>query len=233
MVQGPWAPGSEEGGSCGPEQSLREEAAGTRTPCSGVVKPLPLITLNTSHSPTSEPGQPDTPGMRSRSLGRALACPARSEHSRKQPQGPRAWAGGDPGVQASPTSAAFSRGTGGGDVISSSCFTCPSSLLPPSASHPSKAVTCTGKREEPLWRWARHLFQGTLGFQRLWKGWLFFGGGRSRPSPICLCNWFPSSRRWLPPPSPEMSGRRLPVSYTGAPHSLGAPSPRVRRWRCC
>ncbi|CAO2632858.1 hypothetical protein LEMLEM_LOCUS21960, partial [Lemmus lemmus] len=45
--------------------------------------------------------------------------------------------------------------------------------------------------------------------------------------------WPARHSRWLPPPSPEMSGRRLPVSYTGAPQSLGAPSPRVRRWRCC
>lgn len=222
MVQGPWAPGSEEGGSCGPEQSLREEAAGTRTPCSGVVKPLPLITLNTSHSPTSEPGQPDTPGMRSRSLGRALACPARSEHSRKQPQGPRAWAGGDPGVQASPTSAAFSRGTGGGDVISSSCFTCPSSLLPPSASHPSKAVTCTGKREEPLWRWARHLFQGTLGFQRLWKGWLFLGGGgRALPPSAYVTGFLPPAGGCPLPPLRCQGGDYL--YPTQGPHTAWGP----------
>lgn len=167
--------------------------------------------------------------MRSRSLGRALACPARSEHSRKQPQGPRAWVGGDPGVQASSTPAAFSRGTGGGDVISSSCLTCPSSL-PPSASHPSKAVTCTGEGGRPLEVGGA----STPGYPRLSKTlerYLFME--RLHPSPYRLCNWFPSSHRWLPPPSPEMSGRRLPVSYTGAPHSLGAPSPRVRRWRCC
>lgn len=93
--------------------------------------------------------------------------------------------------------------------------------------------SCHLHREEggALRRWAGTLLQGTLGFQRLWKGWPFME--RSRPSPICLYNCFPSSHRWLPPPSPEMSGRRLPVSYTGAPYSLGAPIPRVRRWRCC
>lgn len=195
-----------------------------------------MIPLNTSHSPISEPGQPDTPGMRSRSLGRALACPARSQHSRKQPQGPRAWAGRDPGVQASPTPAASGGGRGGGVVISSSRLTCPSSLSSPNPSicFPS-LQSCHLHREvgagEGLWRWAEPPPQGTLGFQKPLGRWLFMGW--SCPSPICLCNWFPSSHRWLPPPSPEMSGRRLPVSYTGAPQSLGAPSPRVRRRRCC
>lgn len=128
--------------------------------------------------------------MRSRSLGRALACPARSEHSRKQPQGPRAWVGGDPGVQASSTPAAFSRGTGGGDVISSSCLTCPSSL-PPSASHPSKAVTCTGVGGVGvLWRWAEPLLQGTLGFQRLWKD-IFLWSGCALPPTAYVTGFLP------------------------------------------
>lgn len=222
MVLGSWTLGSVGGGSGYPHSLCW---CGQPLPCSHFTLPI---------SPTSEPGQPDTPGMRSRSLGRALACPARSEHSRKQPQGPRALSVGRqgpgcPGQPPTPTPGTSGGGMGGGDVMSSFCLTCPSFLLPPpSASHPSRAVTCAGKG--PLEVGGASI-PGYPGLSKTLERVVFYGG--SCPSPIRLCNRLCSFHRWLPPPSPEMSGRRLPVSYTGAPQSLGAPSPRVRRWRCC
>lgn len=176
MVLGSWTLGSVGGGSGYPHSLCW---CGQPLPCSHFTLPI---------SPTSEPGQPDTPGMRSRSLGRALACPARSEHSRKQPQGPRALSVGRqgpgcPGQPPTPTPGTSGGGMGGGDVMSSICLTCPSFLLLPPPHLlpiPPELSPAPGRG---LWRWAGPLFQGTLDFQRLWKGWFFYGGVVPFPHP--------------------------------------------------
>lgn len=221
MVLGSWAPGSEGGGSGG---ALTVLVWSTSAP----------FTLLTSHSPTSEPGQPDTPGMRSRSLGRALACPARSEHSRKQPQGPRALNVGrqGPGCPGQPPPRPpphlrWRNGRRGCNV-----FHLPHLPLLSASPHllpiPPELSPALGRG--PLEVGGASI-PGYPGLSKILERVAFYGG--SCPSPIRLSNRLCSSHRWLPPPSPEMSGRRLPVYYTGAPQSLGAPSPRVKRWRCC
>lgn len=221
MVLGSWAPGSEGGGSGYPHSLCW---------CG---QPLPPFTLHTSHSPTSEPGQPDTPGMQSESwAGPGLSCeertfqeaasgtqspergPAGTRLSRPAPPRPRSTSGG---------------GMGGGDIMSSICLTCPSFLPPHLLPIPPELSPAPGRG--PLEVGGASI-PGYPGLSKILEWVAFYGGGLC-PSPIRLCNRLCSSHRWLPPPSPEMSGRRLPVSYTGAPQSLGAPSPRVKRWRCC
>ena len=83
---------------------------------------------------------------------------------------------------------------------SSSASPLPSPLLPPSAFHPG---AITWAEQGPLGG-AAALTLGPLHFQRNTEK-RSVQGLRPPPPPASLICLFPSSPRWLPPPSPEMS----------------------------
>lgn len=212
---------------------LWEEATGTRTRCVGVVN---LCPVHTPHFPFPHLGA--WPARHSRYAqseswaGPGLSCEERTfqeaaSGTQSPERGPAGTRVSRPAPHPHPRHLRWRNGRRGCNV-----FHLPHlpllSAPPPSASHPFRAVTCAGKG--PLEVGGASI-PGYPGLSKTLERVVFYGG--SCPSPIRLCNRLCSFHRWLPPPSPEMSGRRLPVSYTGAPQSLGAPSPRVWRWRCC
>lgn len=161
----------------------REEAAGTRTHCVGVVN---LCPVHTPHFPFPHLGA--WPARHSRYAqseswaGPGLSCEERTfQEAASGTQRPeRGPAGTRLSRPAPPPRRTSGGGMGGGDVMSSICLTCPS-FLPPPICFPS-LQSCHLRWEGGLWRWAGPLFQGTLDFQRFWKEWLFMGGRALPPS---------------------------------------------------
>lgn len=135
MVLGSWAPGQ------------REEAAGAHSLC-WCGQPLPR-----SHSSLPIPHLGAWPARHSRYAqseswaGPGLSCEERTfQEAASGTQSPERGPAGTRLSRPAPRPRRTSGGgMGGGDVMSSICLTCPSFLLPPSASHPSRAVTCAGK----------------------------------------------------------------------------------------
>lgn len=204
---------------------LWEEATGTRTRCVGVVN---LCPVHTPHFPFPHLGA--WPARHSRYAqseswaGPGLSCEERTfqeaaSGTQSPERGPAGTRVSRPAPHPHPRHLRWRNGRRGCNVFHLPhlpLLSAPPHLLP----IPPELSPAPGRG---LWRWAGPLFQGTLDFQRLWKGW-FFMGGRALPPSAYVTGFVPSTGG-CPLPLLRCQGGGYLYPTQGPHRAWGPPAP--------